>query len=121
MVEHLPHNLTSSTVAEHLAHNLTGSTVVEHLAHNLTSSTVVEHLAHNLTGSTVVEHLAHNLTSSKVVKQLAHNSMMEGLNPANGTRGQFVEQKLVLSSNFRCHQIHICQRYMILVTLCCAT
>ncbi len=34
--------------------------------------------------------------------------------------GQFVEQRLMLSSSFRCDQIDKI-RYMILVTLCCAT
>jgi hypothetical protein len=34
--------------------------------------------------------------------------------------GQFVEQKLMLSSNFRCDQIYQMVD-MILITLCCAT
>ncbi len=33
--------------------------------------------------------------------------------------GRFVEQKLILSSNFRCYQIHSCQRYDFGHTLLC--
>ncbi len=41
------------------------------------------------------------------------------LNLTKVCRGQFVEQKLMLSSNFGCYQIHNCQRYDFGHTLLC--